>query len=962
MIGKTLGNYKIIEEIGRGGMGVVYKAEHLHLRGNVAAIKVLPQSFASNPTLVERFHLEANSMYSLKHTNIVKVMDMGVQGEIYYFVMEYVEGESLRKLLDKEKTVLPLEALNIATQVCQALSYAHSEHVIHRDIKPGNILLDKSGKVKVSDFGLARIVGDFALSVGDLDTAISQDSVGDRPTTAGTRLTREGTSPGTIGYMSPEQRRADKETDQRTDIYSLGVVLYEMLTGDLPVGAFEYPSQVRDGVPGSVDETLRKALSANPERRYQSAGEMGESLSLDQSGFKVQKAAAAEPRKAITLKKKSRRRLAMVAVAVVIAAIAMSTAILRLKGPLPPPLEEQPGASAEKPVAPAAIAPLNKSPTVEITGGPEGEIGVNKATFTWRGTDEDGTVVEYLYSLDDSTPDKRSDGTSKTFTNLSAGEHIFYIKAKDNDGAYSKVASSRFRVRLKVKAAVNITTNPAGAQVYIGAELKGTTPIKELNLSPGSYPLVIEKEGYSPIIETLVVEEGKKVNISRNLSIITGTIEVTTRPAGVQVYLDGKARGVSPQTIPGVIVGSHEITLKHKDYYEKTIKVAVGEKKTSKIDETLKGLPGKILIISQPPGAEVYINGRDTGKKTTATLKGIKPGPVEITVKLKGYKAETDKEILNPNSSLTFNFTLEEQTAPQGLEAVGTATDPVSGLPLEVRSEKDGAEMVLIPAGEFLMGSNNGDSNEKPVHKVYVDAFYMDKYEVTVAQFRKFVEETGYRTDAEKVGWACAWTGNKVEKKEGASWRNPGFSQTDNHPVVDVSWNDAVAYAKWAGKRLPTEAEWEKAARGGLVGKKYPWGNEVPNGSQGNFADKNTEFGWSDKEANDRYRYTAPVGSYPPNGYGLYDMAGNVWEWVADWYDGGYYENSPYKNPKGPDSPYENFSGNYRVLRGGSWHDVAGSMRAALRVSSLPGYGLSYYGFRCARRAGGVSEPEIRTP
>ena len=223
----------------------------------------------------------------------------------------------------------------------------------------------------------------------------------------------------------------------------------------------------------------------------------------------------------------------------------------------------------------------------------------------------------------------------------------------------------------------------------------------------------------------------------------------------------------------------------------------------------------------------------------------------------------------------------------------------------EIIWQKDGAKMRLIPAGEFQMGSNDGRSNEKPVHTVYLDAFYMDKYEVTVGQYKKFIQATGHRA-------LPYW----VSK----------YSPTDNHPVVGVSWDDAQAYCKWAGKRLPTEAEWEKAARGGLVGKKYPWGDSIDS-SKANY--------------NRNVGSTTPVGKYAPNGYGLYDMAGNVWEWCSDWYDNNYYSSSPRNNPPGA------ASGQFRVVRGGSWSGLDYLMRAAIRYSDDPYFMFINIGFRC---------------
>jgi len=280
---------------------------------------------------------------------------------------------------------------------------------------------------------------------------------------------------------------------------------------------------------------------------------------------------------------------------------------------------------------------------------------------------------------------------------------------------------------------------------------------------------------------------------------------------------------------------------------------------------------------------------------------------------------------------------------------------------------KDGAKMVLIPAGEFEMGTdpaeipelvkwlkNQGVSDaeaslfedETPRHTVYVDAFYIDAYEVTNAQYKKFVQATGHK---EPEGFGIDRVeGGKLYLKVGFKpWADKNYNG-DNQPVVCVSWEDAKAYAEWAGKRLPTEAEWEKAARGGLVGKRYAWGDEwpPPKGS-GNFADETSKKAFPNwtiiNGYDDGYIYTAPVGSYKPNGYGLYDMSGNVWEWCADWYDKGYYSISPKSNPTGPSS------GQFRVLRGGSWFDgTPDSIRVSYRDRYDPMNMFDVVGFRCA--------------
>jgi sulfatase modifying factor 1 len=259
--------------------------------------------------------------------------------------------------------------------------------------------------------------------------------------------------------------------------------------------------------------------------------------------------------------------------------------------------------------------------------------------------------------------------------------------------------------------------------------------------------------------------------------------------------------------------------------------------------------------------------------------------------------------------------------------------------------------MVLVPAGEFIMGSSEGagEAVEHPQRTVYLDAFYISQYPVTNAQFSQFVDAAGYRTEAERVGSGWIWTGQAWELVAGADWRHPRGPGSDiadrmDHPVVQVTWNDADAYCRWAGQRLPTEAEWEKAARG-TDGRRYPWGNSAPDGSKLNGCDVNCEVQWKDSSLDDGYAETSPVGHYEAgkSPYAAYDMAGNVWEWVADWYEADYYGQAPARNPQGP------ASGEKRVTRGGSWHNLPGQYaRSAFRTGLNPDVRDYSLGFRCA--------------
>ena len=282
------------------------------------------------------------------------------------------------------------------------------------------------------------------------------------------------------------------------------------------------------------------------------------------------------------------------------------------------------------------------------------------------------------------------------------------------------------------------------------------------------------------------------------------------------------------------------------------------------------------------------------------------------------------------------------------------------------------AGMKLLAGGAFTMGTDAGygypADGEGPAHRVVVVPFWLDAACVCNEDFNAFVNAIGYKTEAERFGWSFVFFGHlspvqqatAVRQRvvgsewwcrvDGASWRHPEGPGTHikkrwRHPVVHVSWNDARAYAAWAGKRLPTEAEWEYAARGGLSGHRFPWGDELEPGGrhlmnvwQGIFPTHNTEA--------DGHYGPAPVTSYRPNGYGLFCMTGNVWEWCWDGFDAGYYSRSPAENPTGPEAAER------RVMRGGSYlchASYCNRYRVDARSSNTPDSATTNLGFRCAR-------------
>ncbi len=358
------------------------------------------------------------------------------------------------------------------------------------------------------------------------------------------------------------------------------------------------------------------------------------------------------------------------------------------------------------------------------------------------------------------------------------------------------------------------------------------------------------------------------------------------------------------------------------------------------------------------------------------------------------------RRLLNPGTALV--PAISPSTSPAVI--VSSRPNPASPpsesqVALTTDAADPPAGMVLIPAGEFTMGTDDPNAwpDERPSHRVKVDAFWIDEHEVTNAQFAEFVAATGYLTTAEKAPdldeiMRQSPPGTPPPPKEllvpgslvfhqtdtpvpldnytqwwnwtpGCDWRHPEGPDSDlqgreNHPVVQVSWDDAAAYAHWAGKRLPTEAEWERAARGGIDGKPYVWGDDPPSDTNiraniwdGVFPTKNTQ--------RDGFVRTAPVKSFPANGFGLHDMAGNVWEWCADWYDYGLYAPRAGKgvvteNPTGPSrssDPNQPFTP-LRVQRGGSFlcnDSYCSRYRPSARHGGAIDTGMSHVGFRCAK-------------
>jgi iron(II)-dependent oxidoreductase len=427
--------------------------------------------------------------------------------------------------------------------------------------------------------------------------------------------------------------------------------------------------------------------------------------------------------------------------------------------------------------------------------------------------------------------------------------------------------------------AAYITSDPAGAKVVVDGTERGATPLTVRDLSAGEHIVELILKDYEKWVGKVEIKANRVELVEARLSKETGSLMVISTPPRAEIYVDGKLVGTTPITVEKVEIGEREVRIKRGGFREFVRRVVVIANLTTAVEAALEAV-GTLTVRANVSGASVYIDGVNQGAADMSLE--LSPGTYRVKVTKSGYQDYETTISIAAGDSRVVSVVL----GPPGTEYVKDGR--------YYRRGQDGKEIVWIPGGTFTMGSNDGASDEKPPHQVTVSGFWMDVTEVTNAEFRKFRSNWSY--DSGKA----------------------------NHPVVSVTWNDARDYCGWAGKRLPTEAEWEYAAGGP---EHYKW-------SLGNTFEE-SKYTWDSNRGNP----TREVGSHPANGFGLYDMSGNVWEWVSS-----LYKPYPYRVDDGREDLGASGS---RVLRGGSWADSAGGLRVAGRY--VPSFRNALNGFRCAR-------------
>lgn len=677
LIGKTVDNYKILEVVGRGGMGVVFKALDTNLE-KIVALKMIDPFLARDEGFVRRFKTEAKALARLENPNIVRVYALRETESGFFMVMEYVEHKPLSVYI-QENGPLPLkQTLSISKQLLSAVGHAHSVGVIHRDIKPSNILLCADGRIKVSDFGLAKVI----------------QQKGPASTVTQTRA-------GTLYYMSPEQVKGLKNVDKRSDLYSLGMTVYEMLAGRVPFektdSDFTIQKKIVDGeipspvkfdanIPKKLAKIVLKSIDKEPDKRYQEADEMLKDL----NEYEVDLTPKVKPSKSIVPKRQIPKKPIII---LSIAALLIGLVIIYLL--LFPSTDEN--VATSKTIVSVTTRPpgaqiiingkvVDNSLLPEIEMEEDGEIklqakkdGFNQidTSFEIKQGEKKSLalvlipipkpVVTEKLSVTTNPPgatiylNKTSIGSApvKNFTTEIGQINLKVEKvgfaSKDTIVTVQKGKENSFAfVLTKVieKGNLKISSDPSGAEVWLDKDKIGTTPFEKTNLVVGIYPLIIRKKGYEDYTKSVSVSANKTTEITAIKLTQVERLTVNSETAGAEILVDGKSYGTK-KFDDNVVLGGHTITIRKDGFttYEEKVKIEANKPKviTKKLVPTVISQYGTLTVSSEPSGAEVLINDKSVGKTPLKNHK-ISVGESKITIRKDGFRPYTETKKIELNN------------------------------------------------------------------------------------------------------------------------------------------------------------------------------------------------------------------------------------------------------------------------------------------------------------------------
>jgi len=1005
---QVLGQYKLLKKLGEGGMGAVYLAEDTVSQRQVA-LKVLPKKHVSDPGFLTRFRREAKAAGALNHVNIVGAHTVGEEMGHHFIVMEYCEGETLDRILKRDQ-VLPWDkAVQIVVQVARGLQHAHEHGFVHRDIKPGNIILAPDGTAKILDLGLSKNIGSGEQSFN----------------------TQTGVALGTPHYISPEQARGDKSIDGRTDIYSLGATFYHLVTGQTPFEGstaavimtkhlneqLTNPQDLVEDLPDSVAHVIVKMMAKGPNDRYRDCKELLDDLELVIDGkdpsshaIDVGKSSVAVPRVAHP------RRPAGIAQGARRTAGRESPVGTRQHVPVAHNADgtaeqARSGAPVGKYIAigVAALVALVFILVLSMGGNRDrGEREAQAATEKQK-TDEAARLAEEKRKAEEArvkgeaarleeerrklAEDKRKTEEAKLEEEkqklaeerrkLEEARLAVVAEAKkEAETATTKVEPTPVQPDTKVaqpdtKAsetpAVQIAADArtAKAQQLFSAVVKEAAPLLVQNKFADAIALLERKAKDPALADAVELLKQEQADVEAVAELRRSAIEALRNQVGQQVTLrkggtafKGKVVNEPKSEAVTLDMGGAQMTFSATMLSLEDVDQYAPKEGNVGADLRQRGI--LYLAAGNVAKAKEYFTKPQTlnPEPYLDRITALELGEIEAAGLSAWNKAEAlfsrkaMKEAKDAYDAFTKQHGQTKTAAGKTalLQERYDAIEAVIGPAKEVMLDLGGVklELVLVKAGEFMMGGHKKSTavwqgNEGPIHKVTLTkSYYIGKYPVTVAQFTVFANATKYQSDCEKSGnRSYGAKDNKWSACTGVNWRGPGFEQTPNHPVVLVSWGDTQAFVAWATKqtgrdvRLPSEAQWEYAARGPNR-LEYPFG-ETWDGLKVNHRDAALKkSGWlagGCSNDNDGYVYTSPVGKFSNASWcGAFDMSGNVRQWVQDW--AADYPNEAQVDPQGPTT------GQKRIGRGSSWYDEPEFCRAAFRTLDHPDYVGAQYGFR----------------
>ena len=900
---RELPDYELIRELGAGGMGRVFLAKHIPL-DRLVAIKILSVKLSAQEDFLRRFLREAQAMAKLVHGNIVQIYDYGENEHSCYIIMEYVEGSNLLELIRGGK-LEPEQALAIVSQICDALQFAHECGVIHRDIKPGNVMVSPTGQVKVADFGLAKL--------------LSEDQNPDDS------LTLTGVVMGTPAYMAPEQLKSVANVDNRADIYSLGIMFYEMLTGQRPAGRVEAPSNSNRQLNESIDEIVLKAMEAEPERRYQQAVNM--KTDIEQTVRIVHVPTKVDKRPVWFA-------LLCVLFLVAVLGVWVGRDYLSRGGndPVALPVEQNAVTSLEE-LVPIKVELEQLWERLRVLERSEGfgsrldrlerQIRSGQALFE-QGSPE-GARSAFEQAISEAKSLEASEEERRILTSrlgdleglatfeperVAKASALVSLAGQQEKLARTAFASGEFGVaeefiasasKLYTRARTEIENAESVEAAHRGFDNMLTAEVKPLLSEYGGAEWDLLRQRIAENLEQTPANAIKEIGALRTeLSNLITASRAKATTARLEMAMQQEVAEARVKWNAAIAPHSSLLTQYGGVEWE-TLLERASDDSVSDIREATQSLPVVVRLAGQRRDSASHA-------KMLADARDFKS------------KEEWSRVQLVVERALALDVS-DQSEAETLLNEAKARLGPPGGTTLSVGVNGTARmEFVWVPAGSFKMGTPDSEPNrelDETPHEVSIErGFWMGKYELTQEQYQAVTGE------------------------------NPSIFKGSDLPVENITSRDAIAcaekmqfltkteYASWR-IRLPTEAEWEYACRAG-ADTATAFGNSLSS-TQANFRGLSPYNGGDKGPALGR---TVKVGSYLPNAWGLHDMHGNVREWCLDWYAEDFYTRSPKENP------HQSSTTRLRVVRGGGWNEFGYDCRSGSRDAIAPTFQGHFTGVR----------------